>query len=73
MTVNAPNDQFEQEADAVAKAVTSQVSAPEVQRQMPEEDEELQTKSLQRQEIPEDEEETLQRQELDEDEEELNV
>jgi hypothetical protein len=75
MTVNAPGDRFEQEADAVAKAVTSQAATPDVQRQMPEEeDEELQTTSLQRQEIPEDkEEETLQRQELDEDEEELNV
>ena len=74
MTVNAPGDRFEQEADAVARAVASPVSTPAVQRQMPEEDEELQAKALQRQAVPEeDEEETLQRQELDEDEEELNA
>jgi uncharacterized protein (DUF2336 family) len=75
MTVNPPGNRFEQEADAVAKAVTSQAATPDVQRQIPEEeDEEVQTRSLQHEEIPEEEEdETLQRQELDEDEEELNV
>ena len=66
MTVNAPGDQFEQEADAVAKQVTSS-STPSVQRaEMPEE--ELQTKRLQRQEIEEDE---LQMQALPEEEEEV--
>lgn len=33
MQVNAPGDRFEQEADAVAKSVTSQGSPPAVQRQ----------------------------------------
>lgn len=66
MTVNAPNDSFEQEADAVAKAALSQP----VQRQELEE-EELQMKRLQRDALPEEEElqmKRLQRQELDEEE-----
>src|SRR5512138_2995680 len=50
MTVNAPGDSFEQEADSVAKAVTSSAAAPSLQRQELEDDE-VQTKSLQRQEI----------------------
>jgi hypothetical protein len=63
MTVNAPGDAFEQEADAVAKAVVS--AGPQVQRQAAEE------QALQRQELEEEEEEqALQRQELDEEEEE---
>jgi hypothetical protein len=71
MRVNAPGDQFEQEADSVAKTVTSPASAPTVQRaDVPEE--EVQTKRLQRAEAPEDEVQTLplQRQENDE---ELNL
>jgi hypothetical protein len=66
MTVNAPGDRFEQEADSVAKSVISApAAAPPVQRQMPEE-EELQTKRLQRQEAEEDE---LQMQAMPEEEE----
>lgn len=65
MRVNAPGDQFEQEADAVAKAVIAAPSAPSVQRQDLPEDDELQMKPLQRQET---EDESLQIQELDEDE-----
>ncbi len=65
MRVNAPGDQFEQEADAVAKAVIAAPSAPSVQRQDLPEDDELQMKPLQRQET---EDEALQMQELDEDE-----
>jgi hypothetical protein len=72
MTVNAPGDAFEQQADSVAKAVTGPAAAPSVQRQMPEEEDEVQAKAIQRQEVP-DEDETLQRQELNEDEEELNA
>ncbi|MEZ4868518.1 MAG: DUF4157 domain-containing protein [Caldilineaceae bacterium] len=65
MTVNAPGDRFEQEADSVAKSVTTAATAPPVQRQTPEE-EELQTKRLQRQEMEEDE---LQMQAMPEEEE----
>lgn len=65
MTVNAPGDRFEQEADSVAKSVTNTTAAPPVQRQMPEE-EELQTKRLQRQGAEEDE---LQMQAMPEEEE----
>jgi hypothetical protein len=50
MKVNPPGDFFEQEADAIAKAVTSPGTGAEVQRQP----------------IPEDEEEPIQMQELDE-------
>lgn len=68
MRVNAPGDQFEQEADSVAKTVTSGGATPAVQRaDLPEE--EVQTKRLQRAELPEDEEvqtKRLQRQEEDE-------
>ncbi len=66
MRVNAPGGRFEQEADAVAKAVTAAPAAPVVQRQaMPEEDE-LQASSLQRQEL--NEEEALQMQTMPEEE-----
>ena len=74
MAVNAPGDQFEQEADSVAKSVTNSAGAPAVQRQegpMPEE-EEVQAKHIQRQEMSEDEEvqaKHIQRQEMPEDEE----
>ena len=74
MKVNAPGDSYEQEADSVAKSVTAGNASPEVQRQATEEEEEVQTKSLQRQEMPEEEEEVqtkaLQREEVPEEEEE---
>jgi hypothetical protein len=58
MTVNAPGDAYEQEADSVAKAVTSTASAPALQRQeISDEDEDVQTKTLQRQEISEEDQE----------------
>lgn len=69
MAVNAPGDRFEQEADSVAKTVTGAASAPPVQRQTPEEDE-LQTKRLQRQDLEEDE---VQMQEMPEEEEALQM
>jgi hypothetical protein len=50
MTVNAPHDQYEQEADAVANAVTSSGSSDAVQRELPKEEEE----KLQAQEEDED-------------------
>lgn len=72
MTVNAPGDAYEQEADSVAKSVMSgqavSGAAADMQRaELPEEDEdmqmqaveedELQTKLLQRAELPEEDEE----------------
>jgi len=77
MQVNAPGDQFEQEADAAAKQVTSADAAPSpsaegVQRQELPEEEELQAKRVQRQGMPEEEEvmtKRLQRQELPEEDE----
>ena len=82
LTVGPVNDQYEQEADRVAAQVVGQVNSPTTQRQeMPEDEEELQTKplanSIQRQEVPEEEEEiqtkalasTVQRQEMPEEEE----
>lgn len=51
MTVNAPGDAFEQEADSVAKAVMSTASAPSLQRQELE-DEEDPGKAVQHQEMP---------------------
>jgi len=54
MRVNAPGDRFEQEADSVAKQVTSAAATRPVQRQSPEA-EELQTKPLQRQAAEEEE------------------
>lgn len=80
MTVNAPNDTYEQEADATARqavsASPSGAQASTAQRQeMPDEEEQLQTKpleaALQRQEMPEEDElqtKPLQRQENDEEE-----
>ena len=71
MTVNAPNDSFEQEADAVAKAALTQP----VQRQELE-DEELQMKRIQRDAMPEEEEiqmKRLQREEMPEEEEEVQM
>jgi hypothetical protein len=56
MTVNAPGDAYEQEADSVARAVTSTTSASSLQRQEAS-DEEAQTQSLQRQEMEEEDEE----------------
>lgn len=59
MAVNVPGDRFEQEADAVAKEITSgpsQTAASGVQRQELPEEEEVQTKRLQREEATEDEE-----------------
>lgn len=63
MRVNAPGDRFEQEAETVAKTVTTAGSAPAVQRQTPEE--EVQTMRLQRQELEEEavQSKALQRQE----------
>ncbi|MEH1868674.1 MAG: DUF4157 domain-containing protein [Nostoc sp.] len=63
LTVGAPNDVHEQEADRVADQVMSMPDAkPSVQREvMPEEEEEIQTKtlgnSIQREAMPEEEEE----------------
>ncbi|MBD2248036.1 DUF4157 domain-containing protein [Nostoc sp. FACHB-888] len=70
LTVNQPGDVYEQEADKVAQQVMQRMSEPagnqqSIQRQeLPEEEEELQMKSLagsnislQRQELPEEEEE----------------
>jgi hypothetical protein len=51
MTVNAPGDRFEQEADAVAREVFQSGATAEVQRQP------LEEKGLQRQELEEEEEE----------------
>jgi len=86
LTVGPVNDQYEQEADHVAAQVVGQVNSPTTQRQeMPEEEEELQTKPLadgvQRQATPEDEEElqtklienSIQRQEVPEEEEEIQT
>jgi hypothetical protein len=92
LTIGEPNDRYEQEADQVADQVVNQINSPQtqssvqgktVQRQeIPEEEEELQTKplaeSIQRQEMPEEEEElqtkplseSIQRQEMPEQEEE---
>jgi hypothetical protein len=80
LSVNAPGDMYEKEADEVADVVTRNVSS-NVQRQaVPEEEEPVQTKRitrLQRQEVPEEEEPVqakhitdLQRQALPEEEEE---
>jgi hypothetical protein len=76
MTVNAPGDAYEQQADSVAKAVTGPAAAPSVQRQDVPEEEEVQAKALQRQEMPEEEEvqtKALQRQEMAEEEEEVQT
>jgi hypothetical protein len=87
LAIGKPNDVYEQEADRVARQVVNQINSPQtVQREeMPEDEEELQMKSvsgtLQREEMPEDEEElqmksvsgTIQREEMPEDEEELQM
>jgi len=69
MTVNAPGDTYEQEADSVAQTVMTGDAAPAIQRQTAEDEAEIQTKSLQREEAPEDEDELVQKQEMDDDEE----
>jgi hypothetical protein len=75
MTVNAPGDAYEQEADSVAQAATSAPGKSHtegVQRQADtEEDELVQARQMQRQEIPE--EEALQMQELDDEEEQVQM
>jgi len=75
MQVNAPGDQFEQEADTVAKQVTSMDVAPaqggsDVQRQEMDEEEMVQGKMIQREEMPEEELQTkmIQREEMPEEE-----
>jgi hypothetical protein len=60
MTVNAPGDAFEQEADSVAKTITSPGVETNIQRQAEEEEEEVQLQE---------EEEEVQMQEEDEEEE----
>jgi hypothetical protein len=79
MTVNAPGDVYEQEADQVASQVTSASSPASVQRDPLAEEEEavqMQTEEeeeeVQAQEMPEEEEE-LQMQEMPEEEEELQM
>lgn len=73
MTVNAPGDSYEQEADSVAKSVMSGEATTSVQRQeTPEDEEEIQAKALQRADVPEEEDEMLQKQELDDEEDQLN-
>ncbi len=70
MTVNAPGDAYEQEADSVAHTVMSGGATPAVQRETMENDDELQMKSLQREEAPqEDDDELVQKQEMEDDEE----
>jgi hypothetical protein len=65
MTVNAPGDRYEQEADAAAGEISHTVSAAGVQKQeMPEEEELAQTQS----EEEDEEEEAVQTQEEDEEE-----
>jgi Domain of unknown function (DUF4157) len=75
MTVNAPGDSYEQQADSVAKAVTS--STPSVQREAMPEDEEVQAKALQRAEMPVEDDEvqakSLQREDLPQEENEQAV
>ena len=72
MTVNAPGDAFEQEADATAKQVAGAQAGGQVQRQGIPEEEEVQAKALQRQEVPEEEEQlqakVVERQEVPEEE-----
>jgi len=66
MTVNAPGDAFEQEADAVAKTVSSPGAGANVQLQEVPEEEEVQTQ-------PEEEEEEEEVQMQEEDEEEVQM
>jgi hypothetical protein len=68
MTVNAPGDVYEQEADSVASSVMRETDAAAIQRDpMPDEEE------LQMQAVPEEEEEELQMQAVPEEEEELQM
>jgi hypothetical protein len=46
LTVGQPGDQYEQEADRVADQIASSLNSPTVQMMAPEEEEEVQTKSL---------------------------
>jgi hypothetical protein len=73
MTVNPPGDRFEQEADALARQSVQPRIPAGVQREGEEDEEEIQAKQLQRQGIPEDEEEVqskrLQREGEDDEEE----
>jgi hypothetical protein len=65
MTVNAPGDAFEQQADSIAHNVNTPQTAADVQRQ--DEEEEIQTQSL------DEEEEAMQTQPLEEEEEEIQA
>ena len=71
MTVNAPGDTYEQEADSVAHTVMADAATPAVQRQTTEDEDEIQTKSLQREQAlqEDDEDELVQKQEMEDDEE----
>ncbi|MFB2769542.1 DUF4157 domain-containing protein [Pelatocladus sp. BLCC-F211] len=51
LTINQPGDEYEQEADRVAASVVSRMNAPEVEQREP--------KSVQRQELPEEEPEQI--------------
>lgn len=68
MTVNAPGDSFEQEAEAVAKNMAAPGAAAEVQRQEEEEEVQMQEEEEELQ-MQEEEEEEVQMQEMEEDEE----
>ncbi len=74
LTVNQPGDVYEQEADQVAQQVMQRMSEPagnqqSIQREaLPEDEEELQMKSLSDANVP-----SLQREALPEDEEELQM
>ncbi len=71
MSVNAPNDIYEQEADAVAASVVSRMRAPEVQREG--EEEELQMMPIQREAEEEEELQMMPLQREAEEEEELQM
>ncbi|MEQ9486994.1 eCIS core domain-containing protein [Coleofasciculus sp. F4-SAH-05] len=74
LTIGEPNDKYEQEADQVASQVVNQINSPQSQQS-------VQGKTVQRQEMPEEEEElqakplaeSIQRQEMPEEEEELQA
>jgi hypothetical protein len=74
LTIGEPNDKYEQEADQVADQVVNQINSPQSQQS-------VQGKTVQRQEMPEEEEElqakplaeSIQRQEMPEEEEELQA
>lgn len=72
MTVNAPGDTFEQEADSVAKTVTASGASVSVQRQTEEEEEEpiqMQAEEEEKVQMQAEEEEPVQMQAEEEDEE----